>query len=180
MKGKKEKCDDGGEIQGLGQVWKQPARKVWRSSRSFVEECSHKVSSAARPKSERTVSQGPTDERMERAQLVALLLPKRFMICALNLLLIVLPGAGAAVGTYLPGIGVLIRYRPAPKSPGGPNNKVSFWTPVKPTFKDFGRRRKLVLQLLNYRIQAHNHAQVQQWYGASRSSAQIPRLTSSM
>jgi hypothetical protein len=63
---------------------------------------------------------------MERAQLVALLLPKRFMICALNLLLIVLPGAGAAVGTYLPGIGVLIRYRPAPKSPGGPNNKSPF------------------------------------------------------
>jgi hypothetical protein len=85
MKGNKEKCDDGGEIQGLGQVWKQPARKVWRSSRSFVEECSHKVSSAAGPKSERTVSQRPTDERMERAQLVALLLPKRFMICALNL-----------------------------------------------------------------------------------------------
>ena len=126
MKGKKEKCDDGGEIQGLGQVWKQPARKVWRSSRSFVEECSHKVSSAAHPKSERTVSQRPTDERMERAQLVALLLPKRFVICALNLLLIVLPGAGAAVGTYLPGIGVLIRYRPAPKSPGGPNNKSPF------------------------------------------------------
>lgn len=117
MKGKKEKCDDGGEIQGLGQVWKQPTRKVWRSSRSFVEECSHKVSSAARPKSERTVSQRPTEERMERAQLVALLLPKRFMICALNLLLIVLPGTGAAVGTYLPCIGVLIRYRPAPKSP---------------------------------------------------------------
>jgi hypothetical protein len=67
MKGNKEKCDDGGEIQGLGQVWKQPARKVWRSSRSFVEECSHKVSSAAGPKSERTVSQRPTDERVERA-----------------------------------------------------------------------------------------------------------------
>lgn len=43
MKGKKEKGDDGGEVQGLGQVWKQPARKVWRSSRSFVEECRHKV-----------------------------------------------------------------------------------------------------------------------------------------
>ena len=76
MKGKKEKCDDGGEIQGLGQVWKQPARKVWRSSRSFVDECSHKVSSAAGPKSERTVSQRPTGRTNGTCTTICLALTK--------------------------------------------------------------------------------------------------------